>query len=97
MKPPFDLSAFRAKVAALRNPRGPVPQRLPHVVTLKAPRNDQELHERWKEPQDWCWDNVQHGRGDLWSRRRDIRTGAIEFSFSCPSTGVAFALEFRRG
>ncbi|MBQ0819148.1 hypothetical protein KBI52_02670 [Microvirga sp. HBU67558] len=95
MKPPFDLTALKAQIAARRDPRGPVTHRLPHIVTLAAPTNEEEQFARWDEPYGWCLEHVDHGNGHKWSRRRDINTGEIEFSFTDVPTGVFFALAFR--
>jgi hypothetical protein len=95
MKPPFNLSVFKSRIASLRKPTDPVDHDLPYIVTLPSPTNLEEQVARWDEPQKWCRGNVDHGQGHQWSRRRKLDTGEIVFGFSDVPTGVHFALLFR--
>ena len=95
MRVPFDIKGFEAHIAAFpRNPRGPVDaQRF--AVTLPAPETSAEEYERWDVPDAWCRENVQPDLGELWSRRRDQRTGKFVFSFSAECRAALFTLFFK--
>lgn len=96
MKPPFDLTKFKACLAAVpRDPRSPTPQPQNHRVTLLPITSDAEQRSRWDDAQDWCRSNVQHQQGHQWSRHMDRKSGRPVFSFSDVNTGVMFALMFR--
>ncbi len=94
MKPPIDFSALRARMVALRDPRGPVDHQLPNSVTLTAPISDRERDALWHDAQDWCYQNVHHSYGDQWSRRCDRDTRAFVFSFTNFTTATLFKLTF---
>jgi hypothetical protein len=94
MKPPFDLSELKVRMATQRNEYGPVEHQLCHPVTLTAPASDRKLHALWEEAQDWCCRHVHYNRGDQWSRRRDWQTGDLVFSFTDLTTATAFKLTF---
>lgn len=95
MKPPFDLKAFRARVAAIRSPDSPVENRLAHVVRLRPITSAGEQDARWNKPQHWCRQHVDHHGGHQWSRRMHRETNHPEFSFSDRLTAIRFALKYR--
>lgn len=95
MKPPFDLQALRARVAASRSPDSPVEHQLAHVVRLRPITSDHEQATRWSDPQQWCRQHVDHRAGHQWSRRMDRAAGRAEFSFDDLATATMFALLYR--
>jgi len=78
-----------------RDPRMPVDDQQQYKVAFPPITNHGEFLARWERPQQWCFQNVAHDRGHVWSRRKDPITEALEFSFSDAATAVEFTLRFR--
>lgn len=95
MKPPFDLSSLKRRIASWHDPRNPVVNDLPNVVVLPPISNASEASKRWSDAQHWCRANVDCESGDQWCYRRNIMTDELIYSFSSPYMAFMFKLLFR--